>query len=164
MVALSGCIWLQAFVVALETKWVISFSWRLLMHTYQNCPVISTWKDMYVNLQLSILRHFIFMNHTGWGCRIDCFLFRCAKQRIVERIACISSIILSDTPSNMTFLGVYSSFTVLQHLAIWGNLVGFYVINWIVSAIPATSMYTIMFRLCKQPSYWITMLVSLLFL
>ncbi|KAK6140891.1 hypothetical protein DH2020_025353 [Rehmannia glutinosa] len=53
-----------------------------------------------------------------------------------------------------------NSFTILQHLAIWGNLVGFYVINWIVSAIPASGMYTIMFRLCKQPSYWITMFLT----
>ncbi|KAG6422236.1 hypothetical protein SASPL_118801 [Salvia splendens] len=52
-----------------------------------------------------------------------------------------------------------NSFTILQHLAIWGNLLGFYVINWIVSAIPASGMYTIMFRLCKQPSYWITMIL-----
>ncbi|KAH9615990.1 hypothetical protein KSS87_005366 [Heliosperma pusillum] len=50
-----------------------------------------------------------------------------------------------------------NSFTVLQHLAIWGNLVAFYVINLVVSAIPSSGMYTIMFRLCKQPSYWITM-------
>ncbi|KAK8537214.1 hypothetical protein V6N12_043387 [Hibiscus sabdariffa] len=50
-----------------------------------------------------------------------------------------------------------NSFTILQHLAIWGNLVAFYVINWIISAIPASGMYTIMFRLCRQPSYWITM-------
>ncbi|KHG01209.1 Phospholipid-transporting ATPase 2 -like protein [Gossypium arboreum] len=50
-----------------------------------------------------------------------------------------------------------NSFTILQHLAIWGNLVAFYVINWIFSAIPASGMYTIMFRLCRQPSYWITM-------
>ncbi|MBA0743841.1 hypothetical protein Gogos_006495 [Gossypium gossypioides] len=50
-----------------------------------------------------------------------------------------------------------NSFTILQHLAIWGNLVAFYVINWIVSAIPASGMYTIMFRLCRQPSYWITL-------
>lgn len=50
-----------------------------------------------------------------------------------------------------------NSFTILQHLAIWGNLFGFYVINWIVSAIPSSGMYTIMFRLCKQPSYWTTM-------
>ncbi|KAJ8763021.1 hypothetical protein K2173_023226 [Erythroxylum novogranatense] len=49
-----------------------------------------------------------------------------------------------------------NSFTVLQHIAIWGNLIAFYVINWIVSAIPSTGMYTIMFRLCGQPSYWIT--------
>ncbi|XP_026411858.1 phospholipid-transporting ATPase 2-like [Papaver somniferum] len=50
-----------------------------------------------------------------------------------------------------------NSFTVLQHLAIWGNLVGFYVINLILSTLPSTAMYTIMFRLCRQPSYWITM-------
>ncbi|PPD93134.1 hypothetical protein GOBAR_DD09924 [Gossypium barbadense] len=50
-----------------------------------------------------------------------------------------------------------NSFTILQHLAIWGNLVAFYVINWIFSAIPASGMYTIMFRLCRHPSYWITM-------
>ncbi|PSS05696.1 Phospholipid-transporting ATPase [Actinidia chinensis var. chinensis] len=50
-----------------------------------------------------------------------------------------------------------NSFTMLQHLAIWGNLVGFYIINWIVSALPSTGMYTIMFRLCRQPSYWTTM-------
>ncbi|KAL9230570.1 hypothetical protein vseg_005907 [Gypsophila vaccaria] len=50
-----------------------------------------------------------------------------------------------------------NSFTILQHLAIWGNLIAFYVINLIVSAIPSSGMYTIMFRLCKQPSYWITM-------
>ncbi|XP_047337355.1 phospholipid-transporting ATPase 2 isoform X2 [Impatiens glandulifera] len=49
-----------------------------------------------------------------------------------------------------------NSFTTLQHLAVWGNLVGFYVINWIVSAIPSSGMYTIMFRLCRQPSYWIS--------
>ncbi|KAH9792333.1 phospholipid-transporting ATPase 2 [Citrus sinensis] len=50
-----------------------------------------------------------------------------------------------------------NSFTVFQHLAIWGNLVAFYIINWIFSAIPSSGMYTIMFRLCSQPSYWITM-------
>lgn len=54
-----------------------------------------------------------------------------------------------------------SSFTMLQHLAIWGNLAAFYVINWIFSAIPSSGMYTIMFRLCGQPSYWITIFVSL---
>ncbi|KAK9150198.1 hypothetical protein Syun_008507 [Stephania yunnanensis] len=50
-----------------------------------------------------------------------------------------------------------NSFTILQHLAIWGNLVGFYIINCLVSAIPASGMYTIMFRLCKQSSYWMSM-------
>ncbi|KAF5949054.1 hypothetical protein HYC85_015011 [Camellia sinensis] len=54
-----------------------------------------------------------------------------------------------------------NSFTILQHLAIWGNLVGFYIINWIVSGVPSLGMYTIMFRLCRQPSYWKTMLVYL---
>ncbi|XP_042049383.1 phospholipid-transporting ATPase 2-like isoform X4 [Salvia splendens] len=52
-----------------------------------------------------------------------------------------------------------NSFTIFQHLAIWGNLVGFYAINWIVSSIPTSGMYTIMFRLCEQPSYWITMIL-----
>ncbi|KAJ8435692.1 hypothetical protein Cgig2_027282 [Carnegiea gigantea] len=52
-----------------------------------------------------------------------------------------------------------NSFTVLQHLAIWGNLLAFYIINLIVSTIPASGMYTIMFRLCKQPAYWITILL-----
>ncbi|XVE66170.1 hypothetical protein DITRI_Ditri08aG0058800 [Diplodiscus trichospermus] len=50
-----------------------------------------------------------------------------------------------------------NSFTILQHLAIWGNLVAFYIINWIFSAVPSSGMYTIMFRICRQPSYWITM-------
>ncbi|XAR68000.1 Phospholipid-translocating ATPase [Bertholletia excelsa] len=50
-----------------------------------------------------------------------------------------------------------NSFTVFQHLAIWGNLAGFYVINWILSAHPSSGMHTIMFRLCRQPSYWCTM-------
>ncbi|GLU06387.1 hypothetical protein SLE2022_234270 [Rubroshorea leprosula] len=50
-----------------------------------------------------------------------------------------------------------NSFTILQHLAIWGNLIAFYIINWMFSALPSSGMYTIMFRLCRQPSYWITM-------
>ncbi|KAG4968806.1 hypothetical protein JHK87_034457 [Glycine soja] len=48
-----------------------------------------------------------------------------------------------------------NSFTILQHMAIWGNLAAFYVINWIFSTLPSSGMYTIMFRLCRQPSYWI---------
>ncbi|GJN37156.1 hypothetical protein PR202_gb26082 [Eleusine coracana subsp. coracana] len=50
-----------------------------------------------------------------------------------------------------------NSFTYLQIILIWGNLVAFYVINLIVSAVPTLQMYTIMFRLCGQPSYWLTM-------
>ncbi|KAJ0593727.1 putative P-type phospholipid transporter [Helianthus annuus] len=50
-----------------------------------------------------------------------------------------------------------NSFTILQHIAIWGNLVVFYIINWIVSALPRSGMYTIMYRLCRQPAYWNTM-------
>ncbi|KAK7272394.1 hypothetical protein RJT34_28947 [Clitoria ternatea] len=52
-----------------------------------------------------------------------------------------------------------SSFTILQHIAIWGNLAAFYVINWIFSALPSSGMYTIMFRLCRQPSYWIAVIL-----
>ncbi|XP_078431186.1 aminophospholipid ATPase 2 [Wolffia australiana] len=50
-----------------------------------------------------------------------------------------------------------NSFTGLQHLAIWGNLAAFYLINCIISLIPSSGMYKIMFRLCRMPSYWITM-------
>ena len=59
-------------------------------------------------------------------------------------------------------LRVFSSFTYPQIILIWGNFVAFYMINLILSAIPSLHMYTIMFRLCGQPSYWITMAVSLL--
>ncbi|THG01854.1 hypothetical protein TEA_027913 [Camellia sinensis var. sinensis] len=54
-----------------------------------------------------------------------------------------------------------NSYTIFQLLAIWGNLAGFYIINWIVSSLPSSGMYTIMFRLCRQPSYWITMFVRM---
>ncbi|KAF9609991.1 hypothetical protein IFM89_019555 [Coptis chinensis] len=53
-----------------------------------------------------------------------------------------------------------NSFTVLQHLAIWGNLTAFYIINGIVSTLPSSGMYTIMFRLCRQPSYWVTIFLT----
>lgn len=75
---------------------------------------------------------------------------------ILFSILCIHKFIMSDLYSFF-----FSTFTILQHLAIWGNLLAFYIINLIVSAIPSSGMYTIMFRLCRQPSYWITMIVSL---
>nr|GMD70694.1 Phospholipid-transporting ATPase 2 [Ipomoea batatas] len=52
-----------------------------------------------------------------------------------------------------------NSFTVLQHLAIWGNLLTFYMINLSVNALPSSDMYTIMFRLCQQPTYWSTIIL-----
>ncbi|PKA49668.1 Phospholipid-transporting ATPase 2 [Apostasia shenzhenica] len=54
-----------------------------------------------------------------------------------------------------------NSFTVLQLLAIWGNFGAFYVINSLASAVPSFGMYTIMFRLFRQPSYWITVILIL---
>ncbi|KAJ4980550.1 hypothetical protein NE237_031387 [Protea cynaroides] len=53
-----------------------------------------------------------------------------------------------------------NSFTVPQHLAIWGNLAAFYVINFIFSALPTSEMYMIMFQLCRQPSYWIAIFMT----
>jgi len=53
-----------------------------------------------------------------------------------------------------------NSFTYPQIILIWGNFVAFYMINLILSAIPSLHMYTIMFRLCGQPSYWITMALT----
>ncbi|KAL5151785.1 Phospholipid-transporting ATPase 2 [Glycine soja] len=55
----------------------------------------------------------------------------------------------------VSMVALSGSFTILQYMAIWGNLAAFYVINWIFSALPSSGMYTIMFRLCRQPSYWI---------
>ncbi|KAL5204538.1 hypothetical protein ABZP36_009409 [Zizania latifolia] len=52
-----------------------------------------------------------------------------------------------------------NSFTFVQLLAIWGNFVAFYVINFLISIIPSAGMYTIMFRLCRQPTYWVTLLL-----
>lgn len=52
-----------------------------------------------------------------------------------------------------------NSFTFVQFLGIWGNFAAFYIINFGISSIPSAGMYTIMFRLCRQPSYWITMLL-----
>ncbi|KAG0489399.1 hypothetical protein HPP92_008210 [Vanilla planifolia] len=54
-----------------------------------------------------------------------------------------------------------NSLTIFQHLAVWGNFMAFYVINSIVSTIPSFGMYTIIFRLFRQPSYWITMMLTL---
>ncbi|GLT26021.1 hypothetical protein SLA2020_011120 [Shorea laevis] len=51
-----------------------------------------------------------------------------------------------------------NSFALLQHLVIWGNLVAFNIISWMFSALPSLEMHTIMFRLCRQPYYWINML------
>ncbi|WVZ85067.1 hypothetical protein U9M48_032027 [Paspalum notatum var. saurae] len=53
-----------------------------------------------------------------------------------------------------------NSFTYPQIILIWGNFVAFYMINLILSAIPSLQMYTIMFHLCGQPSYWITMALT----
>jgi phospholipid-translocating ATPase len=52
-----------------------------------------------------------------------------------------------------------NSFTFVQVLAIWGNFLAFYAINFIISSIPSAGMYTIMFRLSRDPAYWITMLL-----
>ncbi|KAF8661979.1 hypothetical protein HU200_056593 [Digitaria exilis] len=53
-----------------------------------------------------------------------------------------------------------NSFTSPQIILIWGNFVAFYMINLILSAVPSLQLYTIMFRLCGQPSYWITMALT----
>ncbi|KAH9325751.1 hypothetical protein KI387_005929, partial [Taxus chinensis] len=55
-----------------------------------------------------------------------------------------------------------NSLTILQHIAIWGNLIAFYMINFVVSTIPWAGMYTIMFRVCSQPAYWLTMLAMVI--
>ncbi|GFZ05642.1 aminophospholipid ATPase 2 [Actinidia rufa] len=120
MVALSGCIWLQAFVVAFETKIATAIDPQVIN------DIVRSATDGAVE-----------EGGEGWGFGV------------VKRLRRVAEGGGSD--------GQPCSFTMLQHLAIWGNLAGFYIINWIVSALPSTGMYTIMFRLCRQPSYWTTM-------
>ncbi|CAF1918984.1 hypothetical protein Bca4012_051566 [Brassica carinata] len=74
-----------------------------------------------------------------------------------------NQILVPQSPNNPQ-ISTHERISALQRLgtsrlliSIWGNLVGFYVINFLFSAIPSSGMYTIMFRLCSQPSYWITM-------
>ena len=78
-----------------------------------------------------------------------------------------NQILVPQSPNNPQ-ISTHERISALQRLgtsrlliSIWGNLVGFYVINFLFSAIPSSGMYTIMFRLCSQPSYWITMFVSI---
>lgn len=52
-----------------------------------------------------------------------------------------------------------NSFTVLQHIAIWGSLLAFFAINLVVSLVSWSGVYTIMFRLCREPVYWLSMLL-----
>ncbi|XP_024530611.1 phospholipid-transporting ATPase 2 isoform X2 [Selaginella moellendorffii] len=52
-----------------------------------------------------------------------------------------------------------SSFTTIQHIAIGGNLVAFYIFNLVASTVKWGGMYTIMFRICSQRAYWLTMLL-----
>uniref|UniRef100_A0A0D9XRT0 Phospholipid-transporting ATPase n=1 Tax=Leersia perrieri TaxID=77586 RepID=A0A0D9XRT0_9ORYZ len=52
-----------------------------------------------------------------------------------------------------------NSLTFVQFLAIWGNFMAFYIINFFISSIPSAGMYTIMFRLCRQLTYWVTLLL-----
>jgi hypothetical protein len=53
-----------------------------------------------------------------------------------------------------------SSFTWFQHMAVWGNVVLFYLVNLLLSLVQHSGMYTIMFRLCSQPAYWLSLLVG----
>ena len=54
-----------------------------------------------------------------------------------------------------------SSFTVYQHVAVWGNIVLFYIVNLILSLLKHNSMYTIMFRVFVDPAYWFSLLVCI---
>lgn len=53
-----------------------------------------------------------------------------------------------------------SSFTWFQHMAVWGNVVLFYLVNLLLNLVEHSGMYTIMFRLCSQPAYWLSLLVG----
>ncbi|KAJ4756002.1 Phospholipid-transporting ATPase [Rhynchospora pubera] len=51
------------------------------------------------------------------------------------------------------------NFTIIQFIAIWGNFLAFYIINILMSSLPFFDMYMIMHRLCREPSYWMTLLL-----
>ncbi|CAK9268520.1 unnamed protein product [Sphagnum jensenii] len=52
-----------------------------------------------------------------------------------------------------------NSFTWFQHMAVWGNVVLFYLVNLLLNLVEHSGMYTIMFRLCSQPAYWLSLLL-----
>ncbi|CAM6082124.1 unnamed protein product [Calypogeia fissa] len=52
-----------------------------------------------------------------------------------------------------------NSFSNIQITAIVGNLLAFYAVNFAVSMVKSSGMYTIMFRICRQPSYWFAILL-----
>lgn len=52
-----------------------------------------------------------------------------------------------------------NSFTVYQHIAIWGNLLAFYVVNLAVSLVSWSGMHMIMLRLCRERMYWLCILL-----
>lgn len=52
-----------------------------------------------------------------------------------------------------------NSFTVIQHVAIWGNLLAFYILNMAISFSSRTGMHKIMLRLCGEWMYWFCMLL-----
>lgn len=55
-----------------------------------------------------------------------------------------------------------NSFTVVQHIAIWGNLLAFYILNIAVSFSARSGMHMIMLRLCRERMYWLCMLLIVL--
>jgi hypothetical protein len=95
----------------------------------------------------------------AFGCRL--LLWRWTQSKFLSGDNRYIGVIYCRTVTDI-ILCVFSSFTYPQIILIWGNFVAFYMINLILSAIPSLQIYTIMFRLCGQPSYWITMAVSLL--
>ena len=81
---------------------------------------------------------------------------------------CSSTFLMQSLPplhmvQNVTFV-FCSSFSVYQHLAVWGNIVIFYILNLILSLSKHAGMYTIMFRVCADPAYWLSLLVCASFL
>ncbi|KAI5055536.1 hypothetical protein GOP47_0029057, partial [Adiantum capillus-veneris] len=55
-----------------------------------------------------------------------------------------------------------NSFTVFQHIAIWGNLLAFFILNVAISFSPKSGRHMIMLQLCTERKFWITMLLIVL--
>eukprot|EP00850_Spirogloea_muscicola_P014225 SM000100S09452 [mRNA] locus=s100:441754:450844:- [translate_table: standard] len=70
---------------------------------------------------------------------------------IVTSSICIAAVFVATNTN---------SFSVYQHLAIWGTIFIFFAFNLVISRIRWAGMYGVMPQLCSQPQYWLTLVLT----